>query len=161
VVGTLVEHRPLWDIFDVTRGSLNFTITDPYLWPLAFALLALGWRRLVYSRKEWYAGPMWAIASLLIGVLLGIGFHLYDRYAYSLEQWLSPTKLLHDLGAWGMLGAGLAYAWPRVLANKKSRPYGWAVLGIVVIFVVLVVVDTFIRPRDTMFMHPPYCCWPE
>jgi hypothetical protein len=107
-VGQRMEHRTPKELFDPKSGSWMFIFGDGIFLPISAVAFAVVWE----SNEEADFGQQWwwLATATLLGIAAGIVFHALDKPNYDPERFSSPTKLVHDYGAYPLLAGGLMFS---------------------------------------------------
>ncbi len=108
----LIEHRP--PALDPSRQSWAFLFGDAFFLPLAGAMIALMAR---YNDSSFVFKWWWQVTAVICGLIVGIGFRLMDKPNYSMLQYNSPSKIVHEFISFPVLASVLIWGIPLLFTS--------------------------------------------
>jgi hypothetical protein len=142
-------------LFNPTTQSYAFLLGDALLLPMAFAFMALGWKRLAHE-QGFHVQAWWLIFALVAGAAIMMVWRRMEMQAYTklgaADRLDSPTKLWHDYVVYGSLGTLLVFGGVPVVV-KDFTGNGWLVLLCFAGWVALGVLDGS-RKLNPANLHP-------
>jgi hypothetical protein len=139
LVWVMLQHcQPSSHNWSLRNISYSAVVGDLFILPPVMALAALGWKH--HERiAEFWKSPSWMVISFIIGLVLGIAFHLAGGRADSQSALLgqrlhdSATSWAHNLGVFPAIASALVYAIVPLIVTPASRTWGILILLVVVI----------------------------
>ncbi len=135
---SLEDNQP-HGMFNGQTQSWAYMIGDGLFLPIAFVAVSIGWRQLQPDRFDSVHA---ASICLLIGLVLGLGFHMMDGTYYQMnggEFALSgPSKIYHDFVVYPVLAGVLLWGGVPLLMDATWNKWtivavlalaGWGLMG--------------------------------
>lgn len=161
VLAGTAERRSGWGLIDFSRQSWAVLIGDTFALPVAAAVVALGWRRFGDTLTQWQWSRGRGFLFVAVGVTAGVLFHWWDVTANYIPAGAgmaanSPTKLWHDLVAYPVLFGALWYGLVPIVFRHRAGWYRWVIVVCGLVWLGLVVRDTFWGHLDPSWLHPAW-----
>lgn len=123
LIARLLEQRSM---LSPSEQFQSFYWGDLILLPLALAGLTVLAKDM--PTTGWHSGTGWQATAVLIGIAVGVGFHLIDQGNYTAMALNSPTKLWHDIVAFPVLTYLLVLQSPALVYSRSGSKTVKAVL---------------------------------